>query len=394
MKTIKQIGLLVLLGCFTPLFSQNVSTISVPFSGSGGVLVDHSGNVLIANYGDALNNANGTKIRKIDNQGNLSIYAQGFQGASGNTLMPNGNIYQSNIAGNFISKVKPDGTVSTYSSQGLVSPVGIVADTAGILFVANCGDNTIRKITSDVSTTQYSSNAIFNCPNGITIDQEQNLYVSNFNDGNVIKITPGGSVSLFATIPGGSNGHLKYSEIYDALFVNSHGSSSIYRVTMDGNVAKLAGAGWRGNLDGPALEASFSRPNGIDFSKTGDTLYVNSSVPLSNVGVPLNPSLVRMITGISTFNGTEDETGPKAFDVFPNPIQDHASLRFNSPIGGELSIYLYDLMGGQVLLSESQNYSAGINQVEVTLPPNLDPGVYFLTLRGEEIAMNKRILIQ
>ena len=133
MKFIKLGGLLVLCGLAVPLFSQNVTTIGGPMSGSGGVLVDKEGSVLVADYGDALNNANGTAIRKIDKNGVLSVHATGFQGASGNTYGPDGRVYQCNISGNSISRIKHDGSVVTYSSQGLVSPVGIVSDTAGNL---------------------------------------------------------------------------------------------------------------------------------------------------------------------------------------------------------------------------------------------------------------------
>lgn len=394
MKIIKLAGLLVLWGSCMPSFSQTVSTIAGPMSGSGGILVDKDGSVLVADYGDALTNANGHTMRRVDLNGNISIHSTGFQGASGNTFGPDGRIYQCNIAGNFISKIKPNGTAVTYASQGLSSPVGIVADTAGNFYVANCGDNTVRKIASDVSSTQFSADPLFNCPNGITLDDEGNLYVSNFNDGNIIKIDENGTASLFSYIPGDNNGHLKYSSVHDALFVTSHGSSSIYRVQMDGSVVAFAGSGWRGNVDGPAASASFSRPNGIDFSKTHDTLYVNTAVPLHNNGVPLNPSLVRMVTGVSLFTGTEDKIDEASFEVYPNPVQEYAAIRFEAPSSGVIKIQLVDPLGNQIHLNEVRDYSSGLNQIEVSIPSNIDPGVYILSFRGEGVSMNKRIIVQ
>jgi len=143
----KLTGLMVLvIGC-VPAFSQTVTTISPSMSASGGISIDKIGNVLVADYGDALANANGTAIRKISKEGILSVYATGFQGASGNTFAPDGNLYQCNIAGNSISRVSPSVSVTTFVSTGLSSPVGIISDTSGNLFVANCGNNTIQKVT-------------------------------------------------------------------------------------------------------------------------------------------------------------------------------------------------------------------------------------------------------
>ena len=397
MTTIKNVKILILSCFILPVFSQTVSTISPQFSGSGGVSVDANGNVFVGDYGDALNNANGTQIRMIDQQGSLSLFASGFQGASGNTIAPDGNLFQCNIAGNFVSMVTPNGSVSTYTSQGISSPVGVTMDTAGNLYIANCGNNTVQKVApgspSPIST-QFSSGSIFSCPNGITIDGNQNLYVSNFNDGSVIKITPTGTASLFATIPGSNNGHLTYSPVYDALFVNSHGSSSIYRVLMNGSVSKVAGSGIRGNLDGPALSASFSRPNGIAFSKTADTLYLNSSVPITNVGVPLNPSLVRMVTGMSTYTGLGSSNSWTRMSVFPNPAIEIISIRLNSPNDEFASLRLMDYLGKSVSMESRLKIDAGFNQIETRLPEGLQPGTYFLILEGSATKFRKRIIVQ
>ncbi|MCO6487198.1 MAG: hypothetical protein J5I98_02215 [Phaeodactylibacter sp.] len=58
-------------------------------------------------------------------------------------------------------------------------------------------------------------------------------------------------------------------------------------------VTRIAGNGQRGNTDGPADQSTFSRSNGVALSLTGDTLYLNSSIPTiddpGNNHYPLNP---------------------------------------------------------------------------------------------------------
>lgn len=197
------------------LFAQiTVNTVTDPFPASGGVKVGPDHNVYIGNYGDALPNANGSQIWVYEpSTGILSEFANGLQGASGNAFDSQGNFFQSNIAGSYISKVTQEGFVSTFTSVGISSPVGIAIDEEDNLYVCNCGNNTIRKVTPKAVSTQFSSGSLFACPNGITLDGSGNLYVSNFNNGNVIKINAGGYPSLFATIPGGNNGHLTYSSM-------------------------------------------------------------------------------------------------------------------------------------------------------------------------------------
>ncbi len=393
MKSISLFGLIALMCVSTLANAQSVTTISPSFSGSGGISIHPDGYLLVADYGDALPNANGTQIRKLQYDGALSLFASGLQGASGNTFAPDGNLYQSNIVGDYISRITPTGTVTTFVSTGISSPVGIVSDDQGTLYVANCGDNTIRRVTSTGVSTQYASDPLFQCPNGITMDQQGFVYVSNFNDGNVLKVDQSGNVSVFANIPGGNNGHLTYSPVHDALFVTSHGSSSIYLVTMNGNVHTLAGAGWRGNMDGPAANATFSRPNSIAVSESGDTVFVNSSIPTSNQGLPLNPSVVRMITGVNLFSALNPQFEDQDITIYPNPSSDHVYARIQSRGAGRLDIRLEDAMGKQTNLLASKELNEGLNEVRLDLPSELVPGVYFLFMEAENTSLRKRIIV-
>jgi sugar lactone lactonase YvrE len=273
-----------------------VETLSEPLEGgSGGISMGSDGRIYVADFGEMLNgNGNpGTRVYVVEPDGASRVFADGFQGASGNEMGPDGVLYQSNIAGGFISKVHPDGRNEQWVSQGIVNPVGLVIDGGGDLIVANCGNSTLQRVKPDGASSQFVATDLLACPNGITIDPDGNFYVANFRDGNVVKITPSGEASVLATIPGNNNGHLVYHE--DMLYVVARSAHQIYTVTMGGEVALLAGSGEQGLADGPAGEATFSYPNDIGVSPDGRYLYVNDVADLSSTGVLLAPMVIRRI---------------------------------------------------------------------------------------------------
>jgi sugar lactone lactonase YvrE len=294
-------ALLGLIVCGSPL-AQEVTTLAPPqpTEFSGDLAVDAEGNIYAANYGTLLNNANGNSIWKITPEGEYSLFANGFSGASGNTFGPDGNLYQSNIAASRVDRVTPNGTGSTFAdaSDGISNPVGLAHDSSGNLFVANCGNSTIQKITPQGVGSNFSSSSLLSCPNGLTIDDEDNLYAANFNNRNIIKLTPEGQASLFARTPTsqskppGSNGHIFFRN--GRLYVVSNASHQAFEVTLDGEVTLIAGSGTRGRADGPLLQAQFSLPNGVGLSPDGSLLYVNDSESLSNNN-DIAPNVIRVI---------------------------------------------------------------------------------------------------
>lgn len=275
-----------------------VETVTSPFNASGGVSIDDTGIVYVADFGQALNNANGTNVYKILSDGSIQLFATGLFGASGNDFDSQGNLFQSNIAGGFISKIFPDGNVSVFASIGISGPVGIAVGAGDTIYVANCGNNTIAKVDPSGNSAVWVVSSLLSCPNGLTVDDSGNLYTCNFNNGRIIKITPAQQVSILATLPGGRCGHLTYFE--GNLYAVARCAQKIYKVTLAGDTSLVAGSGLRGNDDGPALLASFNHANGIRGIRDGDNivLYINDAVSLSGTctSMPLNPVIVRKIT--------------------------------------------------------------------------------------------------
>ena len=96
------------------------------------------------------------------------------------------------------------------SEARFYNPRGLILDSAGDLYVADYGNNRIRKVTPAgvVSTFAgsyggyYSDGAVttaqFNGPSGITQDSAGNFFVADTANHRIRKITPGGIVSTFA----------------------------------------------------------------------------------------------------------------------------------------------------------------------------------------------------
>lgn len=377
-----------------------VSTLTEPFKGSGGLSLDAEGNLYIADFGDFLGTGDGdgepNGISILDPDLNLSPYATDFIGASGNDFDSNGVLHQSDIGASAIYKII-NGDRVFVTNTGISNPVGLTFDSNDNMFVCNCGNNTIRKITPEGVSTLFSSGALFLCPNGLTVDENDNLYVSNFSNGNIIKITPDGNPTLINVTPGGANGspnngHLDYHEGLRTLFIASMATSSIYYLNIDNSddLVLLAGTGVRGNTDGPANQATFSRPNGVAVTQSGDSIYINSSVPLTNgPDFPLNPSLVRLIKGVNDILSAPD-TNPNMYQVnaYPNPFKNHINIEANLGIDyTSLGLIIYDIYGKK--MTQIKDIKTINSQIKISVNlSNISVGTYFYALYDN----NKQLL--
>lgn len=332
----------------TDLQAQGIEvfTLIPEINASGGMTRDAEGNFYVSDFGPGGGNVDSSAVvYKIDkNDFTVSVFAAGFIGASGACFDSQGNFYQANNAGNRVSKIHADGTAELdWATEGFALPIGVIADSNDNIFVCNCGGNNISKITPDGTVTSFAESSLFNCPNGLTIDPAGNLYVCNFSDGKILKITPDAAVSELASLPtltGGpspvGNGHLVYSNDY--LFVSLIGSGQIYRVCLTGEAEAIAGQPFGfSNNDGPAFQATFSKPNGIVASLTGDTLFVNGAEdtwPTNPTG--LHPANVRMITGVNSLpdNLCEEVAGEPLFSqITEGNIVENLTLSMGSSWG-------------------------------------------------------------
>ncbi|MEM7085194.1 MAG: T9SS type A sorting domain-containing protein [Bacteroidota bacterium] len=380
----KKLNILILFFLTTYAFSQvTVSTLTPSFKGSGGLSLDEDGNLYIGDFGDFLGipDPDGlpNDVIQLDTDLNLTQYSTGFIGASGNGFDSNGILYQSDIRDNAIFKII-NGVRTFVTSTGISSPVGIVFDSNDNFFVCNCGSGTIQKVTPAGISTQFASGNVFACPNGITVDENDNLYVSNFSNTNIVKITPAGVTSIIGNTDE-DNGHLDYDINSRNLYIASYAGQKIYSLNIDDlEMEVIAGTGVRGNMDGLGSEATFSTPNGVAVSKTGDSIYVNCAVPLS--GDEINPQIVRLISGLSL--GIKDQTTANYNQkVYPNPAQNNFTLEANIPSNFEtVTIKMFDVLGHEVVSLKDLSVTSTLFKWTVDIS-NLGAGTYFYSVYSE-----------
>jgi len=135
-----------------------------------------------------------------------SIPLPNFPSVLGVVVDASGNIYASDYTNSLILKIDTSNNVTTFagSSQGFADgtttnakfsrPYGITKDTSGTLYVADQGNNKIRKITAAgvvttlAPTLSSGAAATFDAPTGITTDANGVLYVTEYYGRKVSKI--------------------------------------------------------------------------------------------------------------------------------------------------------------------------------------------------------------
>lgn len=303
--------------------------VNAHFRGPVGVTVDRSGNIYVA---DSQNYT----IRKISPAGVVSLLA-GFPIL---LSVPNG----------ILAALAPpvDGTGS---AALFVQPSGIVADSAGNLYVAD-GNATIRKVTSAGVVTTFAGGpgagvgnleqdgtgtaAVFSNPKGIAIDASGNLFVADNGGDTVREVSPTGLVTTIAGFAGqygntdGTGSAARFSAptgiAVDAsgnVFVADSGNFVVRKITPAGLVSTLAGtAGMLGSADGTGSAARFNALNGMAIDANGNLYVTDANNTIRKI---TSGGVVTTLAGTPNVTGSSDGTGAAALFGTPYGIAVDAS---------------------------------------------------------------------
>lgn len=281
-----------------------------------GLAVDASGNIYVGDEGNS-------RVRKITAQGVVTTLAGngvvGFVDGAADTVAEfhdpegiavdaAGNVYVADFGNNRIRKISA-GVVSTLAGTGIAGfndgagitaqfwdPEDIAVDTAGNVYVAEYGNNRIRKISAGIVSTLAgngiggfhdgaNATAQFNNPYGVAAEASGNsIYVADFRNNRIRRIT-GSSVATIAgdgvaSFNDGAGATAQFShptgvaaDSFGNVYVADRGNHRIRKITAAGVVSTIAGNGTPGFRDGPGVTAQFYFPSNIAVDAFGN-IYV------------------------------------------------------------------------------------------------------------------------
>src|ERR1041385_885788 len=188
-----------------------------------------------------------------------------------------------------VTTIAGDGTPLVHDGKqsGFSDPFGVAIADDGTIYVADAGEsNRIRKILPDGTVTTLAggsegfadgtgTSASFNSPSAIALGPDGNLYVADTGNNRIRKITSAGQVSTVA-----GDGHAGYvdgpaakAQFNGPIGLTVSGGGDIYvadtyndvirMITTEGEVKTIAGGGTPGFADGEQKVALFDTPSGI-----------------------------------------------------------------------------------------------------------------------------------
>ncbi len=297
---------------------------------------------------------------------------------------------------------KPKFRVTTFAgngSAGLVDgdgpsaeffhPFGITVDSLGNVYLADEGNNCIRKITPAGSVSTLAGTgiagyqdgpgnlAMFNSPDGVLMDYKGNIFVADTYNDCIRKISPSGMVSTFAGQPGvegyldssGSNSlfaqptgiAIDYS---GALYIADAANECIRRIDQNAYVSTVAGKpGNPGFADGAGSTALFDNPQGCAVNILGDILVAD-----------VNNNRIRYIRYTIYSGGTTSTLAGNSKEGYANGTG--AAAQFAGPTGVCIGFnthdtYVADSVGQSIRLV-SENGDVSLNAGDPLLPGYAD----------------------
>jgi hypothetical protein len=176
------------------------------------------------------------------------------------------------------------------------------------------------------------SAARFDAPHGVAVDSAGNVYVADTGNDMIRKVTPAGVVTTLAGLAGNYGSadgtgsaarfHVPWGVALDSagnVYVADEGNNTIRKMTPEGIVTTLAGSAYfSGSADGTGSSALFYAPRGVAVDSAGN-LYVADT--LNHTIRKVTPAgVVTTLAGLAFNQGSTDGTGSAARFYWPSGV--------------------------------------------------------------------------
>lgn len=335
-----------------------------------GVAVDEAGNVYVA---DASNNA----IRKITPAGVVSTLAGGGAAGSGDgtgtaarldeprgvAIDVNGTLYVADYDNHLVRQITAAGVVTTLAGQADVAgnadgvgtaasfrgPNGIAVDSAGVVYVADTGNRSIRRISAGGVVTTLTPSQGLDTPRGVAVDGTGRILVAERGTHTIRTVAADGTIATLAGTPGtpgttDAAGTAARFHFPAGVAVSSDGTvyvadtdnDTIRAIASSGSVTTIAGlAGRSSSADGQGAAARFEDPFAAAVDAAGVVYVADSAAHVIRSITP--DGVVTTYAGSPGAYGSADGTGSAA--------------RFYSPFGVAVDT------AGNVYVADSFNHT-------------------------------------
>jgi uncharacterized protein (TIGR03437 family) len=263
-----------------------------------------------------------------------------------------------------ISTIAGKPPASGYSGDGgsatsatLDDPRGIVTDPSGVVYFCDRENHAVRKIDLNGTITTIAGTGVpgyngdnipgntaqLNTPWRVTLDPAGNLYIADSGNDRIRKLTPSGIITTVAGSgqPGysGDGGPATSATLripeqaeldaFGNMFIADSGNNVIRKVDTSGVITTVAGTGYGAGIGnstgtgaysgdgGPATKAELNLPISVAVDAAGD-IFISDQA--NNVIRKVSPSgTISTVAGISTEFGYAGDGGPATSAVFAYP---------------------------------------------------------------------------
>jgi trimeric autotransporter adhesin len=343
----------------TPVSSVNASIGDPPR-----VAVDAAGNFYFGSM---------HSVFKVDLNSNLTLVAgngrSGYTGdgaaataaqleyPDGIAVDASGNVYVADMAANVVRVIAPSGTISTYAGQGtagytgdgglakqaqLNTPTGLARDSAGNLYIADSGNNAVRKVSKSGAIATVAGNgsmgysgdggaataAALDEPEGVTVDPSGLLYIADTFNNRVRVVSLGGTIQTAAgtgiSSYSGDGGAAATAGLFlptdvatdsgGNLYIADYGNSRIRQVAL-GKIQTVVGGNSTAVIfnEAPATTIRLNGPTGLAVDSSGDIFIAEGGIGTGS-GLAIGDYKIWKINSVGVVstgagNGSENYSG-------------------------------------------------------------------------------------